>query len=58
VDISGADFYITHSPCMHCLKVLINTGIRRIFYLKPYKMEKARYFLKYSKVKLVPVEPF
>src|SRR5213078_2691320 len=35
--IRDADIYITHTPCIHCLKVLINTGIRRIFYEHEYK---------------------
>jgi dCMP deaminase len=35
--IRDADIYITHTPCIHCVKVLINTGIRRIFYEREYK---------------------
>jgi dCMP deaminase len=35
--IRDADIYITHTPCIHCFKVLINTGIRRIFYERDYK---------------------
>ena len=35
--IRDADIYITHTPCLHCVKVLINTGIRRIFYEREYK---------------------
>lgn len=52
VSIAGADFYITHSPCIHCLKVLLNTGVKTIYYVRPYKLEKAGYFLKYSQAKL------
>lgn len=36
--IRDGDIYITHTPCIHCFKVLINVGIRRIFYEKPYKL--------------------
>lgn len=35
--IRDADIYITHTPCIHCVKVLINTGIKRIFYEREYK---------------------
>ena len=38
VSIRDADIYVTHTPCIHCLKVLINTGIKRIFYEKGYKI--------------------
>jgi len=36
--IEGADVYVTHTPCIHCFKTLVNTGIRRMFYEKPYKI--------------------
>jgi dCMP deaminase len=36
--IRDADIYITHTPCIHCFKVLVNVGLRRIFYEKPYKL--------------------
>jgi dCMP deaminase len=38
VAIRDAAIYITHTPCQHCFKVLINTGITRICYAKPYKL--------------------
>lgn len=38
VSIRDADIYVTHTPCIHCMKVLINTGIKRIFYEKEYKL--------------------
>jgi dCMP deaminase len=37
--IEGADVYVTHTPCIHCFKTLVNTGIRRMFYEKPYKIQ-------------------
>lgn len=54
--INGADIYITASPCYHCLKTLINTGIKRIFYLKPYKIEKIKSLLETSHVELIAVK--
>lgn len=37
--IDGADIYVTHTPCIHCFKTLVNTGIKRMFYNRPYKMD-------------------
>ncbi len=54
--INGADIYVTASPCYHCLKTLINTGIKRIFYLKPYKLEKIRPLLESSHVELIEIK--
>ncbi|MCY4442747.1 MAG: deaminase, partial [Deltaproteobacteria bacterium] len=53
--IKEASIYITHTPCIHCLKVLVNTGIRDIFYEKPYKLDTVGDILKYTGVKLHPV---
>ena len=55
--IRDADIYVTHTPCIHCMKVLINTGIRTVFYLKPYKLHTIDYLLENSRVKLVQVPP-
>jgi dCMP deaminase len=53
--IRDADIYITHTPCIHCFKVLINTGIRRIFYEKPYKLPTLDELLPHSQVTLTQV---
>ena len=55
--IRDADIYITHTPCIHCLKVLINTGIRRIFYERDYKTHTLSDLLRHSGVHLERVEP-
>lgn len=55
VSIDGADIYITASPCYHCLKVLINVGIKNIYYLKPYKIEKIKELVEQSKVNLIQI---
>ena len=55
-NISGADIYVTHTPCIHCLKVLVNTGIRRIFYEKAYKLHTVQELLATSKVELQQVD--
>jgi len=56
--IREADIYVTHTPCIHCLKVLINTGIRSVYYERPYKMHTLADLLKHARIKLaqVPVE--
>lgn len=39
IAIAGATIYVTHSPCFHCMKVLLNTGIERVVFEKPYKLD-------------------
>ena len=37
VDCNGADIYLTLSPCHDCIKLLIQHGIKNVYYLKDYK---------------------
>ncbi|ALA51188.1 dCMP deaminase [Shouchella clausii] len=37
VPTAGAEIYITHFPCIHCTKSLIQAGIARVYYAKDYK---------------------
>jgi len=53
--IRDADIYVTHTPCIHCLKVLINTGIRTVHYDRPYKLATVGELLKHARIRLVQV---
>jgi dCMP deaminase len=55
--IREADIYVTHTPCIHCLKVLINTGIRTVHYEKEYKLHTVAELLSYARIRLVQVLP-
>ncbi len=50
--ISGADIYITHSPCYHCLKALINAGIRNIYIETPYKIHTIKELIENSDLRI------
>jgi len=36
ISIDGANIYITHKPCHHCCKMLINAGIKKVYYRNDY----------------------
>ncbi len=55
--IKDASIYITHTPCIHCLKVLVNTGIKNIYYEKTYKLHTLEEILRTTKVHLESVKP-
>ena len=55
--IRDADIYVTHTPCIHCMKVLINTAIRKIFYGREYKLHTVSELLRYARITLVAVPP-
>jgi dCMP deaminase len=56
VSIRGSDIYITHSPCFHCVKVLINTGIRRVCFEKPYKLERVEEAVRQGGIELQRID--
>ncbi|NUQ80072.1 MAG: dCMP deaminase family protein [Bacteroidetes bacterium] len=53
--IDGADIFITASPCYHCLKTLINCGIQRVYYRKPYKIDRIKALTDGSPIELIQV---
>jgi dCMP deaminase len=56
VSIRDAAIYVTHTPCIHCMKVLINTGITQIFYERDYKANTVRDLLASTDVVIKKVE--
>jgi dCMP deaminase len=54
--INDADIYVTHTPCIHCMKVLINTGVSTVYYDRPYKLHTIDDLLKHSHLKLIQVK--
>ena len=56
VPLEGADIYVTVSPCLTCLKLVISAGITRVFYLENYtNIALSDYALK-SGVELIQLE--
>lgn len=37
VSTEGASIYVTHFPCVHCSKSIVQAGIKNIFYAEDYK---------------------
>lgn len=37
VSTEGASIYVTHFPCVHCSKSIVQAGIKNIFYSEDYK---------------------
>jgi dCMP deaminase len=36
VPVEGAEIYVTHFPCLNCTKLIIQAGIKRVYYGKDY----------------------
>ena len=36
ISIDGATIYCTHQPCSVCAKMIVNVGIKRVVFERPY----------------------
>tara|TARA_B110000967_G_C18839177_1_gene538431 strand:- start:725 stop:1135 length:411 start_codon:yes stop_codon:yes gene_type:complete len=49
VSCNNAEAYITHYPCINCMKMLCASGIKKIYYINDYKNnELVEYFFQQS----------
>ncbi|MFC1496790.1 cytidine/deoxycytidylate deaminase family protein [Candidatus Margulisiibacteriota bacterium] len=53
VNIKGGTLYCTYQPCIICVKMMINAGIKRLVYTGKYPDKLAKKFLKQSKMEVV-----
>jgi dCMP deaminase len=49
---NGATLYITLSPCKECSKLVLQSGIKRVVYMKSYKDDSGIKFLKQAGVEV------
>ncbi|WLR46208.1 ComE operon protein 2 [Halobacillus litoralis] len=59
VATEGAEIYVTHFPCVHCTKAIIQAGVKAVYYSEDYKNDPyAIELLQQSGVRMqkVPVE--
>ncbi len=53
---NGATLYITLSPCKECSKLVLQSGIKRIVYMKAYKDQSGIEFLKKAGLEIEQIE--
>ena len=55
-NIKDSSIYVTHTPCIHCIKVLVNTGIKKVYYESPYKLGTLEEILRNTRVHMEKVQ--
>ena len=53
---NGATLYLTLSPCRECAKLIHQSGIKRLVYIKKYKDDTGLRFLEKAGVELSQIE--
>ncbi len=56
INIHGSTLYCTHQPCVICVKLIINTGFRRICFEYGYPDEISVGLLKEANIEICKVE--
>ena len=56
VSLDGADLYCTHHPCSLCTRMIINCGIKHIYYLDAYPDELSKEMLHEAGVQVCQLE--
>lgn len=56
IKIDGAAIYTTHEPCVLCAKMLVNSGVKEIFYRDGYPDQLAQNILSEAKIRVVHIE--
>lgn len=52
----GADLYITMSPCKECIKLIIQTEIKRVFYKEEYRNIEGLVLLKEAGIPIIQLD--
>jgi len=53
---AGASLYITHAPCIDCAKLIVQTGINRVFYRDAYRSADGTDYLSRSNVEVTQLQ--
>ncbi len=56
VMLDGSELYVTASPCLTCFKLVVNSGIRVIYFREFYRDERIREYAQQAGVTLVHMQ--
>lgn len=56
VSVEGASIYVTHQPCSICCKMIINAGIKKVYYKHGYPDEFSLRLFKEADVELIKMD--
>lgn len=51
----GAVLFVTHAPCIHCAKLIYQSGINSVYYRQVYRTEEGIDFLRKCNIQVVQV---
>ena len=55
ISVKNGDLYVTTFPCSTCMKMIINAGIKRIFYCESYNSPLSVELAKHANIELINI---
>lgn len=55
VALEGCSVYVTCKPCSSCAGLIVNSGVKEVYYEKEYNSPRTEEIFKYGSVKLLPL---
>jgi dCMP deaminase len=55
ISLDGCQLYITHAPCIHCAKLIRNSGFDSVFYRNIYRSEDGLIYLTKNGIETINV---
>lgn len=52
----GATIYVTDQPCLECAKLIIQSGIKRVVYARPYRVDDGLNLLKHAGIEVTQID--
>lgn len=56
ISTEGATLYCTHHPCNECMKMLINAGIKEIYYIEWYSHRLGTQLAREAGIKIIKIK--
>jgi len=53
ININNSEIYITASPCFTCFKMIVNSGIKKVYYKEFYRDERIKKFAEELGIELI-----
>lgn len=53
IRVEGADLYCTHLPCLKCAELIINSGIRILYYTTDYRLKDGESLLRQAGIDII-----
>lgn len=57
ISIKGGDLYVTTYPCTTCMKLIINSGLKRVYYTNEYNSPLAKKLAEEAGIETVQIDP-